>query len=71
MISNSEPSHENDLVEGLQSIQEDHVHFITFDNDGLKPSLNPHQDVIDFWTRLEEQASEFSAQSDNLQRDEL
>lgn len=67
----SEPSHGNDPVEGLQPIQKDHVHFINFDNAGLKSDLNPHKETIAFWTQIEQQASKFNTQIENQQRDEL
>lgn len=67
----SEPSHENDLGVGFRPIQNDQIHYIEFDNNGLTARLNPHNGRMKFWSDLEQKALQLSIENEKKQPDEL
>lgn len=36
------------------------MNYIDFSNDGLKADVNPHKEQIEFWTGIEQEASQRS-----------
>lgn len=50
------PTHENEPVSGFKPIENDDLHFLDINNDGLTTDLNPHQNVVGFWLNIEQQA---------------
>lgn len=61
-FSFSEPSHENDPVEGIRPVQSDQMHFFSLNNDGIIPGLNPFEKQIKFWTEIARKAVDLSDQ---------
>lgn len=57
----------SDVGDGFQPIQNDQMRHIELSNDGLKADLNPHKEVIDFWTNLERLAHQLAEK--NLEQD--
>lgn len=50
----SEPSHQNDPIEGFQPIEEGKINFLDIINDGLYPGLDPNREANHFWADIEE-----------------
>lgn len=70
-ISFSKPSYENDLGADFQPIHGDKMHYIEFTNDGLKASINPHKDTVEFWTKIERKAHKLSENAETKKHEEL
>lgn len=60
----SEPSHQNDPVEGFQPIQNDAVHFLDITNEGLIPGLSPNKKANDLWASIDQQIQDDWIHSD-------
>lgn len=70
VINDREPSHQNDPVTGFQPVQNDAIHYLDINNDGLTTGLRPHQKAIDFWTKIEKKAFELAAELSKQSREE-
>lgn len=50
----SEPTHCDEPVAGFLPIQNDQVHFLDVNSDGLIPGINPNQKAMELWSRIEQ-----------------
>lgn len=51
-----EPTHENDLIDGFQPVNDKEINFLDITNDGLKVGVNPRQSAMELWSQLVKQA---------------
>lgn len=67
----SEPTHNNDLVDGCLPIQNDRVHYLDVTNDGLKVGVNPNHEANELWDQIEQQITQINAEEAKSMREEL
>lgn len=66
--SYSEPTYQNDPIDGFLPVADDHAHFLTIDNDGLTPGVNLRQKYVNFWNEIKRKAMEWS---NDVQQNEI